>query len=232
MLACAAAEMLALGMCLPKPPNSTITDVSAYCQQFYHGGLSTTTPGAPGSGAAVPAAAAFQHPTTYDLHSPGKVTYKYPDDTFMSMFSLAHMCASGPSEKLQWDPTTKLLKFAPQVPCADATRSFTKQFSEFRISDFKTKADLCQRFFRTKCLFPEAALIDIAAFFARWTPLFEAVMDIYDLDGDAKKMHNDTVWRQMDDDFRKVIEEQRKFSHAEHAGDSDIFSWATMLVVA
>ena len=70
----------------------------------------------------------------------------------------------------------------PEMPPADENRSVTKQFGEFRIADIKTRVDLCERFFRTKNLFCEPALLDITAFFVKWMPLFEHVMDVYDLD--------------------------------------------------
>ena len=49
----------------------------------------------------------------------------------------------------------------PGMPPADENRSVTKRFGEFRIADVKTLVHLCERFFRTKNLFCEPALLDI-----------------------------------------------------------------------
>ena len=61
-------------------------------------------------------------------------------------------------------------------------------------------------------------------------PLVEHVMDVYDLDVSDKKQIVDNVYRIMDDAFRLVIKEKRKFSHDEYAGDAALFGWAAQLV--
>ena len=190
--------------------------------------MPTPTEAAPADGAVTGSTLLNKNPTVYSPYSPSSVPYKYPDGTDMTHFSLAYL--AGKWDKVQYNPDTREIKYMPEMPPADENRSVTKQFGEFRIADFKTRVDLCERFFRTKNLFCEPALLDITAFFVKWMPLFEHVMDVYDLDVSDKKQIVDNVYLIMDDAFRLVIKEKRKFSHDEYAGDAALFGWAAQLV--
>ena len=74
-----------------------------------------------------------KNPTVYSPYSPSSVTYKYPDGTDMTHFSLAYL--AGKRDKVQYNPDTREIKYMPEMPPEDENRSVTKQFGEFRIID-------------------------------------------------------------------------------------------------
>jgi hypothetical protein len=109
---------------------------------------------------------------------------------------------------------------------------FCVQFKEFRLKDFKDKIEAALHFFTSRKIFPSLAIVDMERFFQRWSQLVADVMDIYDgsLSAACKQPVVDALWSLMDNAFRKVVSEGRKFNHDNFTGDEAMYYWGTTLV--
>ena len=90
-MACAAAKHVAAGMCLQCPSTHARVDVTTFVQSFYLPAMPTPTEAARADGAVTGSTLLNKNPTVYSPYSPSSVTYKYPDGTDMTHFSLAYL---------------------------------------------------------------------------------------------------------------------------------------------
>jgi hypothetical protein len=173
-----------------------------------------------------------KNPTIYPPTLGERVHYKLPDNSDLHAMGLDCIY----HKQMQWNKvafsTSGELKYLPELTVQDANRSLTSATHQFSMTWLRERFQHARTYFSTRSLFNKRACADIHLFLSKWEGLFDAIMSIYDgeLSITEKLPIIDSIFRQCDDAFRKVVSEQRMFSHDNYAGDASKFQQATMIV--